>query len=97
MSTPLPPPLVEAAITTARRWADEARRHPEPRTATLLGDALKDPGGLRFTLDFVDGVLRPEDPAVAARNLAEIARRPARFLPSPLRLGMRAVAPLARP
>ena len=40
----------------------------------LLGNALKDPGGLRFTLDFVDGVLRPEDKGVAARNLADTDR-----------------------
>lgn len=97
MSTTLPSPVIEAAISTARRWAEEARRHPEPRAATLLGDALKDPGGLRFTLDFVDGVLRPEDRSVAARHLAELAQRPANFLPTPLRLGMSAVGPLARP
>ncbi|MBB1484840.1 bifunctional proline dehydrogenase/L-glutamate gamma-semialdehyde dehydrogenase [Tessaracoccus sp. MC1865] len=97
MSPELPATVVEAAVSTARRWADEARHHPEPRAATLLGDALKDPGGLRFTLDFVDGVLRPEDTAVAAGNLAALARRPARFLPPPLRLGLRSVAPVARP
>ena len=89
--------VLEAAVTTARRWADEATAHPEPRAAVLLGNALKDPGGLRFTLDFVDGVLRPEDKGVAARNLAELAQRPARFLPLPLRAGMKAVGPLARP
>ncbi|MDO5678111.1 MAG: bifunctional proline dehydrogenase/L-glutamate gamma-semialdehyde dehydrogenase [Propionibacteriaceae bacterium] len=97
MSHPLPQPALEAAIATAHRWADEAKNHPEPRAAVLLGDALKDPGGLRFTLDFVDGVLRPEDKGVAARNLAELSQRPAGFLPAPLRLGMKAVTPFSRP
>ncbi|AQP44190.1 proline dehydrogenase family protein [Tessaracoccus flavus] len=79
-----------AAIATARRWARESLNHPEPPAATLLARTLSHPGGLRFTLDFVDGVLRPEDPGVGASALRELSTRPAGFLPMPLQLGLRA-------
>ena len=82
--------VIESAVATARRWAEESLRHPEPPAAKLLARALKHPDGLRFTLDFVDGVLRPEDPAVAAAALARLAGRPAPFLPVPLQAGIKA-------
>ncbi len=83
--------LSDAAVRTARAWADECRSHPETPAARLLASALKHPDGLRFTVDFVDEVMRPEDPHVAADALRRLARRPAPFLPLPLRLGMRSV------
>ncbi|GMA90591.1 hypothetical protein GCM10025869_11200 [Homoserinibacter gongjuensis] len=46
---------------------------------------LKDPVGLDFTLGFVDRVVRPEDPRVAAKNFERLSRRVPRFLPWPLR------------
>ena len=79
----------DAAIATARRWAEACRTHPEPRAARLLAAALRHPEGLRFTLDFVDQVVRPEDPTVAAAALRELAGRDVGFLPAPLRLGLR--------
>lgn len=85
------PQAVEAAVATARRWAAETAGHREPPAARLLARVLAHRDGLAFTLDFVDGVLRPEDPAVAGAALAALARRPAPFLPPPLRLGLRAV------
>ena len=88
------PPLTdlsEAAIRTARAWAEQCRSHPETPAAKLLAAALRHPDGLRFTVDFVDEVMRPEDPRVAADALGRLAGRPAPFLPVPLRLGMRAV------
>ena len=84
------PQAVEAATATARRWAAESAGHPEPPAAKLLARVLAHPGGLAFTLDFVDGVLRPEDPGVAATALRGLTRRPAPFLPLPLRWGLRA-------
>ena len=91
------PQAVEAATATARRWAAESAGHPEPPAAKLLARVLAHPGGLAFTLDFVDGVLRPEDPGVAATALRGLTRRPAPFLPLPLRWGLRAVGLAPRP
>ncbi len=89
--------LTDKAVRTARRWAQRSLAHPEPRAAKLLASALDHPDGLRFTLEFVDGVLRPEDPAVAAKNLGRLARQPVPFLPSYLRAGLGlGVAPAPR-
>ena len=60
------PESVEASVATARRWAEERAGQAEPPAARLLARVLAHPDGLSFTLDFVDGVLRPEDPGVAA-------------------------------
>ena len=65
------------------RWTHRPRR---------LAGVLKDPNGLDFTVGFVDGVIRPEDLNVAARNLKTLAPKVPSFLPwymrkSPWRLG----------
>ena len=88
VSTLTSPAFIDRAVRTARRWAQQSLTHPEPRAARLLASALNHPDGLRFTLEFVDGVLRPEDPEVAARNLGRLAKQPVPFLPSYLRLGL---------
>ncbi|RRD50481.1 aldehyde dehydrogenase family protein [Buchananella hordeovulneris] len=76
---------------TAQRWAAAAEQYSATRAAQLLGQALKDADGLDYTVQFVDKVIRPEDLSVAARNLAELAKRTPAFLPSwlkaPARLG----------
>lgn len=76
---------------TAQRWATAAEQYSATRAAQLLGQALKDADGLDYTVQFVDKVIRPEDLSVAARNLAELAKRTPAFLPSwlkaPARLG----------
>ena len=69
------------AIARARRWSIEANDFPVAYSAQLLSKVLKDPDGLDFTVRFVDGVIRPEDEAVAARNLAKLAGRHVGFLP----------------
>lgn len=79
----------DRAVQTARRWTQLATRYPTANAARLLADVLDDPGGLPFTVAFVDGVVRPEDPKVAARNLRELVRRSPKFLPSWLRLPAR--------
>lgn len=81
--------LADRAVTTARRWTIQATKYPQDRAAALLGDVLKHPGGLDFTVAFVDGVIRPEDLDVAAANLAELASSNPTFIPRYLRLPMR--------
>lgn len=77
------------AIQTAKRWTQLATRYPTANAARLLADVLDDPEGLPFTVAFVDGVIRPEDPKVAAKNLRELVRKSPRFLPGWLRLPAR--------
>ncbi len=91
------PTFIDRTVRTARRWAQQSLSFPEPRAARLLAGALDHPDGLRFTLEFVDGVLRPEDPAVAARTLGRLAKQKVPFLPAYLRAGLGiGVAPAPR-
>ncbi len=81
--------LARRAIELVRQWLQEsdardaipeaARRDP---AAERLAGLLRDPRGLDFAVGFVDGVARPRDVYVAARNLHLLARGVPRFLPS---------------
>ncbi|WP_226759916.1 proline dehydrogenase family protein, partial [Arthrobacter sp. SO3] len=73
--------LAEEAIGLVRRWLSDAARVPIDASAEQLAGVLKDPNGLDFTVGFVDGVVRPEDLEVAARNLAALAPKVPAFLP----------------
>ncbi|WP_290804964.1 bifunctional proline dehydrogenase/L-glutamate gamma-semialdehyde dehydrogenase [Herbiconiux sp.] len=96
MSEPLvTPPAASAdlgreAVELARRWLDESRSAAVDPSAARLAGVLKDPDGLGFTVGFVDGVARPEDLTVAARNLGLLAKRVPRFLPWYLRSAVQA-------
>ena len=83
---------IALATETAGRWADASTRHPVSRTAKLLADVLEDEGGLDFTVQFVDGVVRPEDTHVAAAHLARLGARGVPFLPAWLSVPTRAGA-----
>lgn len=88
-------PVLEAAAlaeeTTAlvRHWLTEAAKVPVDASAQQLAGVLKDPNGLDFTVGFVDGVVRPEDLQVAARNLAALAPKVPAFLPWYMRSAVR--------
>ncbi|MDI3212118.1 bifunctional proline dehydrogenase/L-glutamate gamma-semialdehyde dehydrogenase [Arthrobacter sp. AL12] len=73
--------LAEETIGLVRHWLTEAAKVPVDASAEQLAGVLKDPNGLDFTVGFVDGVVRPEDLAVAARNLATLAPKVPAFLP----------------
>ena len=77
------PELADRSIALVRSWIgpDGASRRRTDRAARQLAELLKDPDGLDFTIGFVDRVVRPEDPAVAAANLRRLASRTPRFLP----------------
>ncbi len=72
---------VEQALLTARRWTDRSLKYSESSAAKLLAKVLEHPDGLAFTVAFVDGVVRPEDYEVAARNLEQLVQKPPTFLP----------------
>ncbi len=69
--------LVEPAIAQARAWVEATaagETAAEKRSAGQLAALVHDPDGVEFTLRFVDRVARPEDDAVAARELVRLAR-----------------------
>ncbi len=80
----------DRACERAWKWTKEAEAHPGSKPARLLADVLEDPDGLPFTVEFVDGVVRPEDTKVAAANLARLVKKSPQFLPSWLRVPARA-------
>lgn len=69
-------------VALVRHWLRESRRHPVKGSARLLAGLLAHEDGLPFLTQFVDGVIRPEDPRVAARSFRAMASRDARFLPA---------------
>jgi RHH-type proline utilization regulon transcriptional repressor/proline dehydrogenase/delta 1-pyrroline-5-carboxylate dehydrogenase len=81
--------LADDVDALVRRWLDVSAEIPPTASAAQLAALLKDPAGLPFTVGFVDGVIRPEDPHVAARNLAALAKEVPGFLPLHLRAGVR--------
>ncbi|WP_312182394.1 bifunctional proline dehydrogenase/L-glutamate gamma-semialdehyde dehydrogenase, partial [Arthrobacter sp.] len=83
------PELAEETVQLVRRWLAEASNIAVDASAAQLAGILKDPGGLEFTVGFVDGVVRPEDLSVAARNLAALAPKVPGFLPWYMRAAVR--------
>ncbi|CAH0285032.1 Bifunctional protein PutA [Arthrobacter sp. Bi83] len=81
--------LAEETIVLVRHWLTEAAKVPVDASAEQLAGVLKDPNGLDFTVGFVDGVVRPEDLHVAARNLAALAPKVPAFLPWHMRSAVR--------
>ncbi|MER2137038.1 MAG: bifunctional proline dehydrogenase/L-glutamate gamma-semialdehyde dehydrogenase, partial [Arthrobacter sp.] len=81
--------LAEESIQLVRTWLAEASTLEVDASAAQLAGILKDPGGLAFTVGFVDGVIRPEDLQVAARNLAQLAPQVPDFLPWYLKAAVR--------
>ena len=91
--------LAEETVALVRRWLKESAKVPTDQAAARLAGLLKDPRGLSFTVGFIDGVIRPEDHGVAARNFRGLSREVPRFLPWHLRAAVRVggVAALVTP
>ncbi len=89
--------LADDAVGLVRTWlTDPTSGRPDPG-ARRLAALLRDPAGLEFAVGFIDGVVRPEDRAVAARAFRRLSARPPAFLSPALRAGVRlggATAPL---
>lgn len=66
--------VVDAAIKRARNWL-AASANESDRATEQLADLLRDQDGVKFTMDFVDRVMRPEDDKVAANALAAINQK----------------------
>ncbi|WP_407341703.1 bifunctional proline dehydrogenase/L-glutamate gamma-semialdehyde dehydrogenase [Pengzhenrongella phosphoraccumulans] len=68
--------LTDAAIALANRWVESTAAGETPRekrTTGRLAALVSDPAGLELAVRFVDRVARPQDIAVAARELAGLA------------------------
>ncbi len=87
--TPAALELADDTVALVRHWLQESSKVPADKAATQLAGILKDPHGLRFTVGFIDGVIRPEDPRVSARNFAELSRNVPASLPWHLRTAVR--------
>ncbi|WP_074690426.1 bifunctional proline dehydrogenase/L-glutamate gamma-semialdehyde dehydrogenase [Leucobacter chromiiresistens] len=92
-----PQDLADDAVALVRRWLAEAASLPADASAARLAGVLSDPNGLDFTVGFVDGVVRPEDLAVAAQRLHELVPKTPAFLPVPMRGAIGLGGALARP
>jgi RHH-type proline utilization regulon transcriptional repressor/proline dehydrogenase/delta 1-pyrroline-5-carboxylate dehydrogenase len=88
--------IVSEVLAQVRDWLLQAARAPTDKAAQRLADVLKDPDGLAFTVGFVDGVIRPEDEGVAARNFAALSKDVPRFLAPHLRAAVRVGATTGR-
>src|SRR5699024_4213438 len=68
--------VLDKAIERARLWL-AATSHSDGTSATeRLADLVRDPAGVRFTMDFVDRVARPEDNRAAAQALRRLDSAP---------------------
>ncbi|MGA4668761.1 bifunctional proline dehydrogenase/L-glutamate gamma-semialdehyde dehydrogenase [Propionibacteriaceae bacterium Y1923] len=77
--------LVPPAVDLVRDWLAVAAGLRAGPGAEQLARLLRDPRGLPFAVGFVDGVIRPEDPHVAAANLRTLAVDVPRAIPIHLR------------
>ncbi|MFZ2241037.1 MAG: hypothetical protein WAV90_16110, partial [Gordonia amarae] len=73
MTTVRPQDLADDAIALVRNWLEAAAELPVDVSASRLAGVLSDPNGLKFTVGFVDGVVRPEDLHSAAKTLHDLA------------------------
>jgi len=99
--------LTSQVVDTVRRWLVVASTVPADPAAERFAALLRDPDGLSFAVAFADRVVRPDDPAVAARQLDRLSRDMPASLPWHLRaavaagggfgpLAPRTVVPVAR-
>lgn len=79
--------LADESVELVSAWlvrASQLHKKPDASSERLAG-VLKDPEGPAFALGFVDGVARPEDLTVAAKNFRELSGNIPAFLPPVLR------------
>jgi RHH-type proline utilization regulon transcriptional repressor/proline dehydrogenase/delta 1-pyrroline-5-carboxylate dehydrogenase len=68
------------ALALVGRWLDASRGVKPDAGAARLAEVLRDERGLDFARGFIDKVIRPDDPKVAARNLEKASRDVPDFL-----------------
>ncbi|MEO6827461.1 MAG: proline dehydrogenase family protein [Microbacteriaceae bacterium] len=63
-------------VLLVRRWLAESAPVETDQSGDQLAALLSDPAGLYFAVDFVDNVIRPDDPMVAGYALQRLAKDP---------------------
>ena len=71
--------FADDAVTLARSWFDRSLEDHGDAATARLGALVASPEGLDLALRFVDRVVRPADPVVAARELARLGREAGRL------------------
>jgi RHH-type proline utilization regulon transcriptional repressor/proline dehydrogenase/delta 1-pyrroline-5-carboxylate dehydrogenase len=77
--------LTDATLELVQQWVLRSSQLKTSSSSQRLAGLLQDPNGLDFAVGFVDGVIRPEDLRVAARNLHGLRKLTPKFLPWILR------------
>ena len=78
--------LADAAIELVQKWVAESSEIKVSAASKRLSGLLQDANGLEFAVGFVDGVIRPEDKSVAAKNFYQLRKIVPKFLPLGLRV-----------
>jgi RHH-type proline utilization regulon transcriptional repressor/proline dehydrogenase/delta 1-pyrroline-5-carboxylate dehydrogenase len=78
--------LAKSVIEQVEQWVLSSSQMKSSAAARRLSGLLQDSTGLDFAVGFVDGVIRPEDKNVAAKNLYQLRKLTPKFLPLPLRM-----------
>ena len=78
--------LAHDVVDQVEQWVLSSSQIRSSPAAKRLSGLLQDPTGLEFAVGFVDGVIRPEDLNVAAKNLYQLRKLTPKFLPLPLRM-----------
>ena len=78
--------LAKAVVEQVQQWVLSSSQLRSSASAKRLSGLLQDPNGLDFAVGFVDGVIRPEDKRIAAKNLFQLRKITPKFLPLPLRM-----------
>ncbi|WP_084622602.1 proline dehydrogenase family protein [Demequina oxidasica] len=71
----------DAAVAQVHTWLDAVHSERQRPAARIMTQALSSPGGLRYLTEVVDGVVRPEDLRVAARELVRASKNAELHLP----------------
>ena len=78
--------IANSVVDQVQQWVLSSSQLKSSPAAKRLSGLLQDPTGLEFAVGFVDGVIRPEDLNVAAKNLYQLRKLTPKFLPLPLRM-----------
>jgi RHH-type proline utilization regulon transcriptional repressor/proline dehydrogenase/delta 1-pyrroline-5-carboxylate dehydrogenase len=78
--------VIDRTETTVRRWIDESAEIAAEPAERRLAELVAERAGLAVAIAFTDGVVRPEDLRVAARNFERMSRDLPSSLPLLLRI-----------
>ncbi|WP_062133798.1 proline dehydrogenase family protein [Demequina aestuarii] len=74
----------DRAVHQVQQWLAASTSTRPTLGARIMGHALRSDGGLRYLTEVVDGLVRPEDPRVAAAALRRASADAPGHLPAPL-------------